>query len=213
MLSILVACSKGGCGKTTISTHLAAYFALAGKHTALVDADPQHSSTRWCEKRAPLEHAVLPIDGCRRQWRRQVPSNTQRMIVDAAAGANGRDLEPIIEHVDAILVPVLPSTIDLEATLPFLQSLTQVERVRRGRCRVGLVANRTKPWTQATQTAATQLQTWPYPLVASLRDSQAYVLLAGLGKSLFDYHSEQIRSHQQDWSGIFQWLRDINRGK
>ena len=44
-------------------------------------------------------------------------------------------------------------------------------------------------------------------MVAQLRDSQAYVLLVGLGKSLFDYHSAQVRDHQDDWAPLLRWLR------
>ena len=59
MKTILVASSKGGVGKTTVATHLAAQSALAGQRTVLVDVDPQASSTRWAERRAGLESAVL----------------------------------------------------------------------------------------------------------------------------------------------------------
>ena len=52
MKTVLVASSKGGAGKTTIATHLAAQSALDGLRTALVDADPQASSTRWAQKRS-----------------------------------------------------------------------------------------------------------------------------------------------------------------
>ena len=61
MQVIVVASSKGGAGKSTISTNLAAYFALQGKRTALIDADRQKSATHWCEKRAHLDSAVLPV--------------------------------------------------------------------------------------------------------------------------------------------------------
>jgi chromosome partitioning protein len=213
MLSILVASSKGGCGKTTIATHLAAYFALAGKRTALVDADPQRSSTRWCERRATLEHAALPIDGRRRGWRKLVPADTQRLVVDAPAGAMAPDLAPYIDEVDAVVVPVLPSVIDMDASMDFLSSLDSCARVRRKQLPVALVGNRTRPWTTASSRAMEQLATWPYPLVTTLRDSQAYVLLSGLGKSLFDYRSENVRSHQEDWGDLMKWLRKVNRAK
>lgn len=211
MLSILVASSKGGAGKSTIATHLAAYFALAGKHTVLVDADRQGSSRRWCEKRASMAAAVLPIDGTRRGWDKQVPADTQRMVIDGPAGAMADDLDAFLATVDAVVVPVLPSAIDLEATVPFLNSLAAVDRVRKGKLPVGLVANRLKPWTNASQQVLEQLAAWPYPLVAQLRDTQAYVLLTGLGKSLFDYHSEQVRDHQADWTPLFAWLKKANK--
>lgn len=207
MRTILVASSKGGAGKSTVATNLAAHFALEGKATAILDADRQKSSTHWCEKRAQLESAVLPLDGCRRNWDKHLPEGIERLVVDAAAGAMGEELADVLDMADAVVVPVLPSAIDIEATVPFLDSLVKHPRVKKGKLPVGLVGNRLKPWTTASQQAMEQLKAWPYPLVAQLRDTQAYVLLAGLGKSVFDYHSEQVRGHQDDWAPLLKWLK------
>ena len=210
MRTILVASSKGGAGKTTVSTNLAAHFAVEGKATAILDADRQKSSTHWCEKRAALDTAVLPIDGSKRGWDKHIPDGVQRLVVDAPAGAMGEDLTAFLDIADAVIVPVLPSIIDLEATVPFLNTLVQHPRVKKGKLPVGIVGNRLKPWTSNSQQALDQLKAWPYPLVAELRDTQAYVLMAALGKSVFDYHSEQIRGHQADWSSIFRWLKKVS---
>lgn len=209
MKTVLVASSKGGVGKTTIATHLAAQSALSGQRTVLVDADPQGSSTRWCERRAGLESAVLPIDGGQRHrsaWK-SVPDGSERVVIDGAAGAMADALETWLDHADALVVPVLPSALDIEATVPFLDSLAKHPRIRRGQLRVALVGNRLKPWTNASQQALDLLAQWPYPVVAQLRDSQAYVMLVGLGKSLFDYHSAQVREHQADWQPLLKWLK------
>lgn len=207
MKTVVVASSKGGVGKTTLATHLAAQWALSGRRTVLVDADPQGSSTRWCERRAELESAVLPVDGTRKAWRKRIPDDTQQMVVDAPAGAMAASLEAFLELADAVVVPVQPSALDIEATVPFLDSLARLPAVRKGSLRVGLVGNKLKPWTNASQQAVALLQQWPYPVVAQLRDSQAYVLLTGLGRSLFDYHSQQVRDHQGDWEPLLKWLR------
>ena len=196
MKTVLVASSKGGVGKTTLSTNLAAHFALDGKRTVLVDADRQGSAHHWASKRAHLEHAVLPVDGTRRDWGRKVPEDAQRVIVDAAAGAHGDELAHFLDVADAVVVPVMPSTIDMEATVPFLDSLAKHPRVRKGKLPVGLVGNRLRPWTTASQQS-----------MDTLRDTQAYVLMAGLGRSLFDYQSQQIREHQADWAPLLKWLK------
>ena len=207
MRTILVAGSKGGCGKSTLASNLAAYFALHGKATVLVDADPQHSSFRWAEKRALMESAVLPVEGTRAGWQDRVPSDADIVVIDAAAGAQGPQLKEFLDRADAVVVPVIPSMIDIEATVPFLDTLVKHPRINKGKLPVALVGNRLKPWTNATQQVVEQLKAWPYPLVAQLRDSQAYVLLAGLGKSLFDYNSEQVRHHQADWEPLLRWLK------
>ena len=206
MKTWLVACSKGGVGKTTIATHLAAQAAVDGLRTALVDADPQGSATRWCERRAGMASAVLPVDGTRKSWRKHLPDDTQRVVVDTPAGAMERELEPFLDVADALVVPVQPSALDIEAAVRFLESVGRHPRVRKGKLRLALVGNRLKPHTNASQQAMEVLRSWPFPLVAQLRDSQAYVVLTGLGKSLFDYHSAQVREHQADWEPLLHWL-------
>ncbi|WP_222566055.1 ParA family protein [Novilysobacter antarcticus] len=207
MKTVLVATSKGGAGKTTIATHLAANAALQGHRTALVDADPQRSSHGWAQRRAALDSAVLPVDGTNRwKWQRGVPADTERVIIDAPAGAMADELESFLDVADAVVVPIQPSLLDIEASVPFLDSLARHRRVRSGELKVGLVANRLRPWTSTSRETLAMLDKWPYPVVAQLRDSQAYVVLAGLGKSLFDYHSANVRDHQSDWQPLLKWL-------
>ena len=207
MLTTLVASSKGGCGKSTLVTQLASHWAQAGQHTAIIDADRQHSSFHWAEIRPDNVPGVLALEGGRRGLQR-VPADTQQLLIDTPAGSGEHELEPYIDTADVLLVPVLPSSFDLDATLHFLGELQTIKRIRSGKLPVALVANRLKPWTHASQDAVAQLaEQSPFPIAAQLRDSQAYVLLAGLGKGIFDYQSEQVRSHQQDWKALLRWIK------
>jgi len=209
MLKVLVASSKGGAGKTTIATNLAAYYAVDGKNTVLVDADRQGSSQRWAEKRAGMPNPVLGLSGLRRDWPKHVPEDAQRVVIDSAAGIRSGEIGEYLDDVDAVIVPVLPSSIDLEAAEPFLSELADLPRIKRGKVPVALVANRLKPWTNASQQAVEDIKTFPFPIVAELRDTQGYVLASALGKSIFDYNSELVRSHQDDWSKLVRWLKKL----
>jgi chromosome partitioning protein len=209
MQKILVASSKGGCGKTTIATNLAAHFAQEGRNTVLVDADRQGSSQRWAEKRAGLPAAVLAISGLKRDWQQKIPQDAERVIIDGPAGIRAGELAELLDGVDALLIPVLPSRIDLEASEGFLAEIASLARIKRGKVAVGLVANRLKPWTTASQQAVDEIKRLPFPLLAQLRDTQGYVLVAGLGKSIFDYNSELIRTHQEDWDKLLRWLKKL----
>lgn len=211
MFRILIASAKGGVGKTTLSTTLAGHYALKGKRTVMVDTDPQGSALIWCSKRNADAQQVLAIDGSRRNWRRQIPDKAQRVIIDSPAGAMPDDLAEVLDWADAMLAPILPSVLDMEATVRFLNPLAEHPRVARGQLPVGLVGNRLKPWTHASQQVIEQLSAWPCPLVGQLRDTQAYVLMAGLGRCIFDYHSENVREHQKDWAPILRWLKRIRR--
>ena len=209
MLKVLVASSKGGAGKTTLATNLAAYYAVDGKNTVLVDADRQGSSQRWAEKRAEMPNAVLGLSGLRRDWPKHVPEDAECVVVDSAAGIRSGEVGEFLDTVDAVIVPILPSAIDLEAAEPFLAEVAALSPIKRGKVPVALVANRLKPWTNASQQAIDTIKRFPFPIVAELRDTQGYVLASELGKSIFDYNSEVVRSHQEDWSKLLRWLKKL----
>lgn len=207
MQTILVASSKGGCGKSTVVTNLAAHHADKHRSVVIVDADPQGSSLAWCGRRPESFPGVTGLEGARQSTFEKIPGDTDVVLIDSPAGIHDRMLEPLLQRADALLVPVLPSVFDLDASRSFLDRLASVNRIRRGRLPVALVANRLKPWTRASQTALEEIGQLRFPLAGQIRDSQAYVLLSGLGKGIFDYHSEYVRSHQQDWRRVINWLR------
>lgn len=207
MHAILVAASKGGCGKTTVVTNLAAAWADAGRRTAIIDTDAQRSSYRWCARRPDNLPGVLGIEARGAAALASLPADTEALLVDTPAGSGSRQIEPWLAHVGAVLVPVLPSAFDFDATLEFLDMLSALPAVASGKVRVGLVANRLRSRTLTSQHTISALQAQHFPVVAQLRDNQAYVFLAGLGKSLFDHHSEAIRQHQEDWKPLLRWCR------
>ena len=211
MRTILIASPKGGCGKTTIATNLAAFYATAGKETVLIDCDRQGSSLHWAEKRAALSDPVLGMHGrIGPKITAKLPEGTKRCVIDTAAGIRANEVAELLESAHALLIPVLPSVIDLEATESFFAELAELPAIKRKKLPVAIIANRTKPWTNATQMAVARLKESPFPVIAELRDAQGYVLLAGIGKSLFDYHSEQSRSHQDDWAPLLKWLKKLD---
>lgn len=209
MLRILIASTKGGCGKSTVATNLAAYFAQSGKNTVLADSDRQGSSYRWCERRPMPLPGVLGVAAARKGWRSQLPPDSERLVIDSAAGTHADDVAELADEIDAIIVPVLPSVFDLDASTGFVGELLQIPRIKRGKLPVALVGNRLKPWTGASQDGVARMKELGLPVVAELRDSTGYVVLSGLGKSIFDFHSEQARSHQEDWAPLLKWLKKL----
>ena len=115
----------------------------------------------------------------------------------------------LLDDVEALVVPVLASSFDLEASQAFLHDVGRLPKIKRGKLPVALVANRLKPWTNASQQGVEAMKELHFPLVAQLRDSTGYVVLAALGKSIFDYHSENVNSHQDDWAPLVRWLKKL----
>ena len=93
MRRIMVVNAKGGCGKSTIATNLASYYALAGARVVLADCDPQASSVDWIARRPrdapPIRVLAAYDDGV---W--QVPADTEYLIMDTPARAHGLSPDP-----------------------------------------------------------------------------------------------------------------------
>ena len=93
MIIVLVANTKGGCGKTTVSTHLAAAFAGAGQRTALADADRQRSSLEWTRLRPGTAPPIAGLDWSKDLAR--LPKGFDRLVIDgAASGSTSVDVFP-----------------------------------------------------------------------------------------------------------------------
>lgn len=214
MLRILIANSKGGCGKTTITSSLAGYFARSGRRTTLLDCDPQGSSIAWCAQRpshvAPV-HAVAgnnPAYGLTSGWLLRLPQATQVLLIDTPAGLRAHEFEALARHADVLLIPVVPSPIDLRASLAFIDIVRKLQEVRSGRLRVGLIANRLRERARSTRQLDATLERLTQTAKARVRDSQTYVGLADSGRSVFDDDIASVRSHREDWSSLMQWLEE-----
>ncbi|MEO7385859.1 MAG: ParA family protein, partial [Gammaproteobacteria bacterium] len=99
MRHILVLNSKGGCGKSTIATSLAAYYAIRDERVALVDYDRQASSLDWLQRRPEGRAPITGVAGFEDGFR-SVPRNTDVVIIDAPAGCHGRQLTELVRHAE-----------------------------------------------------------------------------------------------------------------
>ena len=204
MLSVLIANSKGGCGKTTVATQLAAAFAGAGLSTALADADRQHSSLEWTHRR-PKE--LAPVRGL--DWARmigKVPRTTARLIIDAPAALRPKQAEELVKMADLIVLPVLPSTYDEAATTHFLDKLDAIKPIRKNKKAVALVGNRMRARTRAAARLDTYLVCQGHRVVTRLRDSALYAEAAASGRSLFDLRGKRAEMVREDWTGLLRFI-------
>ena len=216
MQRILILNSKGGCGKTTVATNLASYFASEGMQTALVDHDPQGSSMRWLSLRPQEKNEIYgvpayarPQSGVTMSWHRRVLPATDRVIIDAPAGMMGQQLQELVRQVDLVLVPVLPSPIDIHAATRFIEELLLVGKVRSFGVQVGVIANRAKKNTLVYQSLEKFLNTLKLPFIATLRDTQNYVRASARGIGIFEMWDQRVQQDKLQWQTVIEWLQGV----
>lgn len=208
---VLVINGKGGSGKTTLSTNLAAWLAKRGETTALVDADPQGSANAWLSKRPstlPKIHGIN-IDLNNRQTRSfqwRAPKSTRWLITDAAPGLGPQALEDLVRDHDLIIIPVMPSDIDIGASARFIGTLLQSPSMRRQRKPIAVIANRVKQKTRSWLRLQDFMLRLNIPHPTSLRDTQYYVQAYSEGRGIGDYSSQHCQGDQQDWQLLLCWL-------
>jgi chromosome partitioning protein len=212
MQRIVVLNPKGGSGKTTIAINLASYLASRGYAPALMDFDPQGSSVRWVRKRKPTQppiHVIAAFEKDTRTTRAfqlRVPQTTTHVIIDTPAALEARQLPEMTRDADKILVPVLPSDIDIHTCSRCIGDLLLVAKVRREDDRIGVIANRVRRNTLTYQSLIRFLHTLGIPIVATIRDSQNYVRAAELGVGVHEMKSYVAHDDIEQWRPLVDWL-------
>lgn len=207
MLRVLITNIKGGCGKTTIATNLAAAFAVGGFATGLAEVDRQRSSLSWLKLR---DGHARPIQGL--DWRKQVgeiPPDLRRLVIDAPANLRMRHVDDLIGEADLVVVPVLASVFDEASTERFLAKLDELKPIRKGRKTMALVANRLRPRSKATQRLESFLERLGQPIAARLGDRAIYGELAVQGLSIFDIDGQQARPVREEWRPLLNAIEEI----
>ncbi|MCW9047601.1 MAG: ParA family protein [Gammaproteobacteria bacterium] len=210
---IVVINTKGGCGKTTISTNLASYYASKGINTALFDYDPQGSSMRWLKLRSDELSDIYGVVAHRNaaksvtmSWQLRLPVETQRVIIDTPPGLKGPELREQLKGVDKIIIPVLPSPLDIFATADFIRDLLLDVKVRLNQTSIGIVANRVKKNTIAFQSLERFLSSLNIPVVARLRDSQNYLRATEEGMGVHELKGKNAYIDRLHWKQVVEWL-------
>ncbi len=212
MRTIAVINAKGGCGKSTIATSLAAAMAWDGHTVALGDMDPQQSTNDWLALRGADYPEILPVNIKGGPLRASAEADT--LILDTPAGLHGSELGHVLRRAETVLIPVLPSPVDMRAAWRFLNHLAELKPVAKREAMVGLVANRVRPNTIIYRELTGFLNDFRFPVVGRLRDSMNYVRAFERGLSVSDLPPYQAWQDWEEWEPIMAWIRSRrSRGK
>lgn len=211
MKRIVVLNPKGGSGKTTIAINLASYLAAHQHAPVLIDHDPQGSSQRWVRKRPgsyPAIHLIAAFESTRttRAFQLRVPDNTTHVVVDTPAAVESHQLPELTRFADKVIVPVLPSDIDIHACSRCIRDLLLVAKIRREDDRIGVIANRVRRNTLTYQALIRFLETLGIPIVATFSDSLNYIRAAEMGIGVHEMKSYLAHEDQEQWVPLIEWL-------
>jgi len=205
MRSIMVLNSKGGPGKSTIATSIASYYATQGNKVVLADCDPQASTLEWLAARPSGRSTISGIDGSSGKFR--VPRSADYIVYDTPAVVHGRELSAFLRRAQSIIIPVLPSPIDMRAATPFIQKVLDNGRVARKEARVALIANRCRENYNIYHQLDTYLRkVRKAPFISVLRETQNYVRAAERGLGIFELAPYAVRKDLDQWDPIVRWL-------
>lgn len=202
MKNVLIANSKGGCGKTTLATNLAGYFASIGERVLLSDLDRQLSSSNWAQRRPP----ELPIIDTHNPRAKNPSLDHDWIITDSPAGFRDEKLSDAIKQADCVIVPIQPSAFDIGATSDFLDLLAEEKAIRKNKTFVALVGMRVNSRTNAAAGLAEFMEQTGFPILTYLRNAQVYATAAELGVSLFDMRPSLVTQDIEQWSPLIEWV-------
>jgi chromosome partitioning protein len=205
MRHVMVMNSKGGCGKSTLATNVASYFANEGYKVALADYDPQRTSLDWLAMRPEDLPAITGVPAAD-EGLRSVPRDTEVLVIDAPARTHGSEMNELVRRAETILVPVMPSPIDMKACAHFMSELLELGRVQRAQARLAVVANRVRENTLLFEELDQYLSKLKVPYLGALRQSTNYLRAFQRGMGIFELPEYLARPDWEQWQPITKWL-------
>ena len=204
MPTVALVSRKGGCGKSTLATNIAAHFARGGLPVTLGDLDHQQSMRVWLKRRPSAAPAIAG-------WVGDVAGNVRplgvsHLVLDTPGGLHGLALAKVAMVADAILIPVSGSVFDREAASDCWAELRAHPRVVSGRCQVAAIGMRLDRRTQAEEIASDWAASIGLTWLCSLRSSQVYVRAVENGLSIFDMPPSVTTIDREQWDPLIAWL-------
>jgi chromosome partitioning protein len=177
-----------------------------------MDYDPQGSTMAWLARRPadqPLIHGVAAYKNsmqATRSWQLRVPPETRNLIIDSPAGVGHDDLRELTRDASSILIPVLPSLMDIHAASRCIADLLLVAKINRNERKIAVVANRTRKNTKSFGRLMRFLDSLGIPIIAVLRDSQNFVHSAEQGIGIHEMRPSRVRDDMHQIDQIVDWL-------
>jgi len=202
---ILVGSQKGGCGKSTIATNIAAALAVQGKDVMLVDADRQGSSSNWFLDRSENEdlapvHSVQKLDDVRISVL-DLSKRYEYVIIDAA-GRDSQELRTAMIVADVFIMPVRPSQFDLD-TVPKMREIYNDAKILNSKLNffAAITMGPTNPIVNESKDAQEFFKNYPEItlLETIIRERKVYRdAISGVGKGVVELDNAKAKKEIND---------------
>lgn len=201
---ILIGGEKGGTGKTTLATNLAAMRALAGHDVLLIDSDPQGSANYWAQNRDEL--SIQPRVACVQKFGKGLAMEVKDLALryqDIILDAGGRDsveLRSALIVVDKVYLPIQPSQFDVW-TLNSMNALVETAKGFNPTLQAKVIISRasTNPSVQESEETRKLLADFPNlePLELIIRDRIAYRKAAKEGLAVTELKPKEAKASEE----------------
>ena len=204
---VLVVNGKGGCGKTTVATNLASTIANRGQRVALMDYEREACASAWLSRRDHHVASITRTQGASMYettaFSLRIPPGHDCMVIDGSSGLVGSDLDLPLQQADLVLVPLMPSPFDLEATARFLTDLRASRSLRRRRVAVALIVMRLPECEETVARFADSVRKLRVPCAAVFRDHPVYNAAAAKGLGISEVAAnEDERVEAAAWARL-----------
>lgn len=216
---IITVCNqKGGSGKTTLSMQLAGSLAKKKNKVLVVDADPQATATRWAasaDDEHPFPASVVGLSAASEKVHREVKkfiNDYDFIIIDCPPAADSPVPQSALLIADLALVPIIPSPLDLWASVGIRQIIENVGGINET-LQARLVVNQCQPRTNLAKETLEILPEFGIPVCKNyLRQRTAYRQSAVFGQIVQDFGSK-AQEAAQEMEALTKEILSLLKGK